>query len=78
MLIILEADEALSKKDFANRIKICRKESKESMYWLELLGGNLSEDLEKERLLLLQEAKEFVLIFNAIVRKTGFEHLVPS
>jgi four helix bundle protein len=30
----IEANEALSKKDFAFRIKICRKEAKESLYWL--------------------------------------------
>lgn len=32
----IEANEALSKKDFIMRIKICRKESKESRYWLRL------------------------------------------
>ena len=32
-----EANEALSKKDFAMRIKICRKEAKESEYWLTLV-----------------------------------------
>lgn len=31
----IEANESLSKKDFVVRIKICRKESKESRYWLE-------------------------------------------
>ncbi|MHC4501304.1 MAG: four helix bundle protein, partial [Planctomycetota bacterium] len=30
----IEANEALSKKDFAMRVKICRKEAKESRYWL--------------------------------------------
>lgn len=33
----IEANEALSKKDFIMRIKICRKESKESAYWLRLI-----------------------------------------
>jgi len=32
-----EANEALSKKDFVHRMKITRKECKESSYWLELL-----------------------------------------
>ena len=32
----IEADEALSKKDFIMRIKICRKEAKENKYWIEL------------------------------------------
>ncbi|HDM37954.1 MAG TPA: four helix bundle protein, partial [Candidatus Omnitrophica bacterium] len=30
----IEANESLSKKDFKMRIKICKKESKESVYWL--------------------------------------------
>lgn len=33
----IEANESLSKKDFMMRIKICRKESKESAYWLRLI-----------------------------------------
>ena len=32
----IEANESLSKKDFALRIKICRKEAKETAYWLKL------------------------------------------
>src|SRR4051812_36662440 len=43
----IEVNESLSKKDFLMRIKISRKEVKESRYWLRLL--ELSEDLEKER-----------------------------
>ena len=33
----IEANESLGRKDFAMRIKICRKESKESIYRLRLL-----------------------------------------
>ena len=33
----IEANESLSKKDFIMRIKICRKEAKESRYWLRLI-----------------------------------------
>lgn len=36
----IEANESLGKKDFAMRIKIARKEAKESTYWLELLNTN--------------------------------------
>jgi len=32
----IEANESLSKKDFLMRIKICRKEAKETRYWLKL------------------------------------------
>lgn len=65
----IEANEALSKKDFVMRIKICRKEAKESLYWLKLIDVN-SNDLEKERESLQAEAKELTHIFGAIVTKS--------
>jgi four helix bundle protein len=66
----IEANEALSKKDFAMRIKICRKESKETVYWLKLIDTGESEGLEKERQKLVQEATELMKIFSAIMRKS--------
>jgi four helix bundle protein len=33
----IEANESLSKKDYSFRVKICRKEVKETLYWLKLL-----------------------------------------
>ena len=65
----IEANEALSKKDFVMRAKIARKEAKESRYWLRLLDcGNLSGP-EAERDILLQEATELMSILGAILRK---------
>ena len=66
----IEANEALSKKDFVMRIKICRKEAKESQYWLELIDTNGEIESEKERKELEQEAKELTHIFGAILQKT--------
>ncbi len=66
----IEANEALSKKDFRMRIKICRKESKESRYWLKLVDTNGSRDLEKDRGELIQEATELMNIFGAILQKS--------
>ena len=43
----IEANEALSKKDFAMRVKICRKEAKESAYWLKLSETNGKAQEEK-------------------------------
>ena len=43
----IEANEALSKKDFRLRIKICRKEAKESRYWLRLVDTQDSAELEQ-------------------------------
>ena len=66
----IEANEALSKKDFILRVKICRKEAKESKYWLRLIDFNNNADLEKERDDLIQEATELTNIFGSIIRKS--------
>ena len=65
----IEANEALSKKDFIMRIKICRKEAKESRYWLRLIDTQQKPELETERLNLEKEATELMKIFGSIVRK---------
>ena len=64
----IEANESLSKKDFILRIKICRKEAKETRYWLRLIEG--TDHLSIERDALVQEAQELMNIFGAIVRKS--------
>lgn len=66
----IEANEALSKKDFVMRIKICRKEAKESRYWLKLIDTNDEPKLEHELKELIQEATELMNIFGAILRKS--------
>ena len=64
-----EANEALSKKDFLMRVKICRKESKESIYWLNLVeaGNGVDED---ERKFLISEVTELMKIFGSIITKS--------
>ena len=64
----IEANEAVSKKDFSFRIKICRKEAKESRYWLKLLEIP-DETPKKELLVLINEATELMKIFGAITEK---------
>jgi len=66
----IEANEAISKKDFAFRVKLCRKEAKESRYWLRLVDTGADPSVEQERQQLLQESVELTKIFGAIVRKT--------
>lgn len=44
----IEANESLSKKDFIVRIKICRKEAKESRYWLLLIDCSNDSHQEEE------------------------------
>lgn len=66
----IEANEALSKRDFALRIKICRKEAKESRMWLTLIYTGQNNQLEQERQELIREATELTKIFSAIIVKT--------
>jgi four helix bundle protein len=66
----IEANEKLSKKDFRLRLKIARKESKESRYWLRLVDCDDSKDLEAVREKLIQESTELLRILSAILNKT--------
>ena len=63
----IEANEAISNKDFLHRIKISRKEAKESRYWLRLVYVGDDQSLEQERSDLAQEALELTKIFGKIV-----------
>lgn len=61
----MEANGASSKKDFKNKIFICRKEIQETKYWIELLAqSNPGQD--KNLRVLWKEAHELALIFNKI------------
>ncbi len=53
------------------KIKTCRREAKEAAYWLKLVITDCSISAEEERGALRQEAREFVLIFTAILKKKG-------
>ncbi|MEK7617467.1 MAG: four helix bundle protein [Patescibacteria group bacterium] len=64
-----EANEALSKKDFYMRIRICRKESKETRYWLELILHNNSYS-EKVIQPLIGESTELIKIFSSMINKS--------
>ena len=64
----IEANESLGKKDFLMHIKISKKESKESIYWLKLSEPVESEQKEKEYL--IKEATEIMSIFGAILRNS--------
>ena len=63
----IEANEALSKKDFLLRAKICRKEAKESRLFLRLIETNPATREKAEKL--AAEARELMLIFSAIISK---------
>lgn len=66
----IEANESFSKKDFVFRIKISRKEAKESIYWLRLI--NETNELANKKIAeeLIQESTELKKIFSSIIEKS--------
>src|SRR5881392_2544893 len=67
----IEADEALSKKDFLMRAKICRKEAKESRLFLRLVETGLTKSSIVTRDRLAAEARKSTLIFASIISRSG-------
>ena len=65
----IEAREAVSKKDYHHRVRISRKECKESTYWLLLLKGENPEFL-KEFDSFIKESRELRNILSAMIDKT--------
>jgi four helix bundle protein len=65
----IEANESLSKKDFIYRLKVCRKEAKESKLWLDLILAidPVHIDMQKN---LFNGSNELVKIFSAIILKS--------
>jgi len=68
----IEANNSLSRKDFRMRVKICRKEAKESSYWMRLIEIS-DKSLEIEKAALLDESIQLTKIFGAILRNTKAE-----
>ena len=65
----IEANESLSKKDFVLRVKISRKEAKESRYWLSLIEtADYATDAKRNKL--ISEATELIKILDSIARKS--------
>ena len=63
-----EADDAGSRKEFRYRISICKRESRETKYWLRMTAAAAPE-LKDDARTHWQEAKELHLIFAAIYRR---------
>ncbi len=64
----IEANESFSKKDFIYRIKICKKEAKETRYWLRLI--DVDDNYESLRNSLIREAEELQNILGAIYHRS--------
>ncbi|PIR86919.1 MAG: four helix bundle protein [Candidatus Harrisonbacteria bacterium CG10_big_fil_rev_8_21_14_0_10_49_15] len=67
----IEANESLSKKDFVLRIKISRKEAKETIYWVRIILAVNGPDFTDECRDLLNEATELKKILSAILNKSS-------
>jgi four helix bundle protein len=61
-----EADGAESKRDFAHKLSIARKEARETRYWLRLIRASIAENDEWTSL--LRESEEIARILSAIIR----------
>jgi four helix bundle protein len=64
----IEANESLGKKDFLMKVRISRKEAKETMFWLRLLR-EMNDDAMKELDDALREADELKKILSSIINK---------
>ena len=64
-----EANGGSSRKDFKNKIFICKKEAKEMKYWLRMLAQT-EEELRMDCRKVWQEAQELTLIFSKIAYNT--------
>jgi len=65
----IEASDDLGKADEKMKIKLSRREAKESKLWLGLIMTHDDKVLEEERLLLLDEAEQIKKILSSIVNK---------
>lgn len=63
-----EANDSLSKKDFLHRMRIARKETKETLYWLELIE-EANPEFSTRMQDLKQECREIKSIFSTIITK---------
>lgn len=62
----MEANGAMSKKDFRHKIYLCKKEAQETKHWLRMLSTAYPESKTKSKEL-WKECQELTLIFGKIV-----------
>jgi len=66
----MEANGASSKRDFTNKIFICKKEAQETKHWLRMLASCQVDDMNAEIQGLWKEGQELTLIFQKIASST--------
>jgi len=65
-----EADGALTRKDFINKVGISRKEAKETKYWLKVIAGDFID--QEELMSDIRESEEIINILSAILKNSGY------
>jgi four helix bundle protein len=65
-----EANDALGNKDFIHRLRIARKEAKETLFWLELVAEANASSNDSQWATLKQEVVELKSILSAIIKKS--------
>jgi len=69
----MEANGASSRKDFKNKIYLCKKESQETKHWLRMMAQCFSDQKDTLRIL-WQECQELTLIFQRILMSLRDNH----
>jgi four helix bundle protein len=67
----IEASDDLGKADEKMKLKISRREAKETIKWLDLILTYNTPDLEKEKVILIDEGEQIRKILSAIINKLG-------
>ena len=65
----IEANAGMSKKDLLYRLRICRKEAKETNYWLRIILDSLKGENKRKIQPLITESFELLKIFSSIIEK---------
>lgn len=73
----MEANGASSRKDFANKIYICKKEAQDTKHWLRMIASYYPE-YKQQISAYWQEAQEFTLIFHKIVTTIKIKNFSPK
>jgi four helix bundle protein len=72
-----EADDAISGKEFRQKIGTCKKEARETKHWLRMIAA-AEPDRASDARVLWKEANELMLIFSAIFRKLSTKKRPPK
>ena len=67
----IEANAGMSKKDLLYRLRICRKEAKETNYWLKIILNSLEGENKRQIQPLITESFELLKIFSSIIEKVN-------